>query len=72
MPQPLQLSPRLPDALSTMCGRIATERHRAAVWTEARNLKAFCRQRLKEGENIITLTRWLGEQLESAVMAQHK
>jgi hypothetical protein len=62
--------PQLTPDLRSLCGRVANERGKVAIWAEGRRLRDFARQRMAEGENVVQITRWLAAELEAAQAAQ--
>ena len=60
---------QLPAQLKHLCGKIALERSRPIAWQEAASLRAQV-QRLKQGQHITTVEKWLKEELSKALVAQ--
>jgi hypothetical protein len=63
-------APQLTPDLRSLCGRLANERCKAAVWAEARRLRQFAQQRMSEGASSVEVTGWLARQLTEAQAAQ--
>ena len=61
---------KLPDAIRTLCNRVAVERTRAACWAEGQRLRQFCRDRMSEGASVVELTGFLARELEQAMLSQ--
>ena len=62
--------PRLTPTLRSLCGRLANERCKAAVWAESARLRQFARARLAEGESEVQVVAWLASQLSLAQAGQ--
>jgi len=65
-------TPPLSADLKALCGRVANERGKVAIWAEGRRLRDFARQRMAEGASSVEVTAWLAQQLTEAQQAQRK
>jgi len=53
-----------------LAGRIATERHRRAIWSDAAKIRSEALERLRQGADQAAVSAWLHEELAGALAGQ--